>query len=52
MVVDVVERRKIFPEETPVSGAMDAYILVGGKVVGPWGCPWVKENSEVVSEAR
>lgn len=27
-------------------------ILVDGMVVGPWGYPWVEQNSEVISEER
>lgn len=26
-------------------------VLVDGKVLGPWGLPWVRENSEVIDEA-
>ena len=51
MILEVAERRKIFPDETIAPGTMDAYILVGGKVEGPWGYPWVAQNSEAISEA-
>lgn len=38
-------------EVTEGSGPWGVHILIEGKVVGPWGYPWVKSNSEVVSEA-
>ena len=46
MVLDVVERRQDFPDVPVVPGSMDVNVLVDGKVAGPWGYPWVKENSE------
>lgn len=51
MILDVVERRQVFPDVSVVPGAMDVNVLVGGKVEGPWGYPWVKENSEALNEA-
>jgi len=51
MVLDVVERRQVFPDVPVVPGSMDVNVLVDGNVAGPWGYPWVKANSEVVSEA-
>jgi len=26
-------------------------VLLDGKVLGPWGYPWVEQNSETISEA-
>ena len=26
-------------------------VLIDGKVLGPWGHPWVEQNSEAISEA-
>ena len=34
------------------SGPWGVHILMDGKVVGPWGYPWVEQNSEVISETR
>jgi hypothetical protein len=33
----------------PNGGLRKVTILVDGRVLGPWGYPWVKENSEVIS---
>lgn len=27
-------------------------VLIDGKVLGPWGYPWVEQNSESLDEAR
>jgi hypothetical protein len=27
-------------------------VLIDGKVLGPWGYPWVEQNSEVLDAAR
>ena len=35
-----------------VGGLRKVTILVDGSVMGPWGYTWVKENSEVIDEAR
>ena len=33
-------------------GSFTVDILIDGRVEEYWGYPWVKENSEVISEAR
>lgn len=43
LVLEVVKRRR---------GTVRATILVDGKTESGWGYPWVKENSEVLNEAR
>lgn len=39
-------------EVTESSGPTSVHILMDGKVVGPWGYPWVNANSEAISETR
>ncbi len=43
MVLKVIKHRE---------GSRRVDILVDGKVEESWGYPWVKENSEVLNEAR
>ena len=50
--VGVTVRGKSFLVLEVTEGApTSVHILIDGKVLGPWGYPWVEQNSEVISEA-